>query len=199
MPSWRVVLVLYEKNIPFTRLKVITKPKETRSAPFSAINPYCKTPTLVDEDGTIMIESLAILQYLESYYPEPSLLPPMKDKQAHIKVLKRTQEAESLRMDYEPVELLYVDRADPSLVIDAYRTLEVLAIWETYAVEHEFIAGPTFTLADCSFYPILAYLIHRGLRTDQLPALRRYYDAMFDPTTLYCRGSSIFLNNARSS
>jgi hypothetical protein len=70
IPSWRVMLCLSLKRIPYAaiRLRVMTTPKETRSAEFAAINPRCKTPTLVDVDGTVVIESLAILQYLQKYY-----------------------------------------------------------------------------------------------------------------------------------
>lgn len=59
IPSWRVQLLLAEKRIAYNprRLRVMTNPKETRLPAFAAINPRCKTPTLVDSDGTIVIES----------------------------------------------------------------------------------------------------------------------------------------------
>jgi hypothetical protein len=77
IPSWRVMLALAAK-----RLRVMSKPKETRSAEFAQISSRCKTPMFVDSDGTVVIESLAILQYLEQYYLTPSLAPPAIDKAA---------------------------------------------------------------------------------------------------------------------
>jgi len=61
---------------------MISKPKETQSAKFLQINPRGKTPTFVDTDGTVVIESFVILQYLKRYYPSPSMLPPATSKAA---------------------------------------------------------------------------------------------------------------------
>ncbi|KAL8654963.1 MAG: hypothetical protein Q9226_003230 [Calogaya cf. arnoldii] len=76
IPSWRVMMMLSEYNIPYTpiRLKVMSKPKETRSAAFARINARCKTPTLVDGNITIT-ESMAILQYIERKYALPPVAP----------------------------------------------------------------------------------------------------------------------------
>ncbi len=86
-------MTLYEKDINFKarRLKAMSKPKETKSAEFLAINPRGLTPTLVDTDGSIIAESLAILHYLEDYYPNTLPLLPIA-KAEHVKVLKLIQE-----------------------------------------------------------------------------------------------------------
>lgn len=41
---------------------------------FLTVNPFNHVPVLVD-DGLRLIESLAILDYLEAQYPSPTLLP----------------------------------------------------------------------------------------------------------------------------
>ena len=41
---------------------------------FVAINPFRRIPVLVDGDSTV-VESLAILDYLETKYPAPAMLP----------------------------------------------------------------------------------------------------------------------------
>lgn len=66
------MIALAWRKIPYVskRLKVMTEPKKTRSPEFALINPRCKTPTFVDSDGTIIIESMAILQYLERFFPD---------------------------------------------------------------------------------------------------------------------------------
>lgn len=38
------------------------------------MNPFHRIPVLVDDDFTV-VESLAILDYLETKYPEPAMLP----------------------------------------------------------------------------------------------------------------------------
>jgi glutathione S-transferase len=42
------------------------------------------------------------------------------------------------------------------------------------STKHTFIARESITLADCSFYPTIAYMVHRGLSLDGWPNLSKY-------------------------
>jgi maleylacetoacetate isomerase len=42
---------------------------------YRAINPQGRVPSLVLDDGTVLVQSPAIIEYLEEAYPEPPLLP----------------------------------------------------------------------------------------------------------------------------
>jgi len=69
----RVWVTLLEKQIPFERVEL--KLDGDQFAPeFTAINPLQRVPVLVD-DGIRVVESLAILDYLEAKYPQPALMP----------------------------------------------------------------------------------------------------------------------------
>lgn len=180
IPSWRVMLFLAWRQIPYNaiRLRVMSKPKETRSAEFAAISPRCKTPTLVDSDGTVVIESLAILQYLEPFNPSASH---QVSKAEWTKTLVRFHESENPHNLYEPIELLYDPewRKHQETILQAYRDIfEELEHWERYLSDADFLSGDdAFGLADCAFYPILAYMVHRGLEFGtKYPGLRRYFD-----------------------
>ncbi|OCL09101.1 hypothetical protein AOQ84DRAFT_221225 [Glonium stellatum] len=165
IPSWRVMLCLASGKLAYTRrrLHVVSTPKETRSAEFAAINPRCKTLVLIDEDGTVVIESMAILYYETT--------------------LQRFHESENLHNVFEDIELLCLPRwketSNRERIVDAYRnTLAELAFWEGYLKTNEFVAGKVFSLADCAFYPCLAYLVHRGLDLDkeEFGMLKTYYE-----------------------
>jgi len=183
IPSWRVMLCLSLKRIPYAarRLRVMTTPKETRSVEFAAINPRCKTPTLVDVDGTVVIESLAILQYLEKYYSSqehPSLIGDDIKKEWTRQVC-RVAETENPHNIYEPIELLYLPnwKEHTGAIIQAYHDIMAeLEFWEKYAKESKFMSGDEFGMVDCAFYPILAYMMHRGLDLTKngFPALTEY-------------------------
>jgi len=54
-------------------------------------------PTLLDGDGPPLVQSLAILEYLEEKYPQPSLLPMDLRARAHVRAL-----AQMLAMDAHP-------------------------------------------------------------------------------------------------
>lgn len=74
--SWRVRTALNWKNIPYeTRAVNLLKPEKGQfAAEYRAINPTAQVPTLLI-DGNNIIESIAILHYLEETRPLPALLP----------------------------------------------------------------------------------------------------------------------------
>ncbi|KAK2797435.1 hypothetical protein FQN51_008467 [Onygenales sp. PD_10] len=183
IPSWRVLLALNEKRIPITkeRMFVMSVPKPTRTPDFLAINPRGKTPVFIDSDPqrTKTHESLAILHYLETYYPEPKpLLPPVTDRAARARVLCMVQESENLHMKYDALEDAYWDakraktfeefaaNVRPGLI---ETVVEELGFWDGYVVAargagKKFLAATEeMSLADCAVYPLLAYMCHRGL------------------------------------
>lgn len=69
----RVWLTLLEKDIPFEGVLVKLDGDQLGSE-FLEVNPFHHIPVLVDGDFKL-VESLAILDYLESKYPKPALLP----------------------------------------------------------------------------------------------------------------------------
>ncbi|PSR12444.1 glutathione S-transferase family protein, partial [filamentous cyanobacterium CCP3] len=70
--SRRVWVALLEKNLPFDA-RVVALSGDQFQPEFLALNPFHHIPVLVD-DGFTVIESFAILDYLEAKYPTPSLL-----------------------------------------------------------------------------------------------------------------------------
>ncbi|PZO36062.1 MAG: glutathione S-transferase family protein [Pseudanabaena frigida] len=69
----RVWVALLEKQIPFEPILVNLDGDQFHDN-FTAINPLQRIPTIVD-NGFRVVESLAILDYLEAKYPTPSLMP----------------------------------------------------------------------------------------------------------------------------
>ena len=46
-----------------------------REAAYHAVNPMMALPALIDENGPVLFESLAIIEYLDETHPNPPLLP----------------------------------------------------------------------------------------------------------------------------
>ena len=73
--AYRVRIALALKGIPF-ELKTIDLLKgEQHSTDYRAVNPEGLVPSLVEDKDRPLIQSLAILEYLDEKHPEPPLLP----------------------------------------------------------------------------------------------------------------------------
>ena len=59
----------------------------TRTPEFRAINPMGAVPALVLDDGTVLTQSLAILEWIEETYPAPPLLPQGAAARARVRAL----------------------------------------------------------------------------------------------------------------
>jgi glutathione S-transferase len=70
-PCRKVRIALTEKNLSFDMQ--VEKVWERRDE-FLALNPAGEVPVLVEEDGTPIADSVAIVEYLEDAYPERPLL-----------------------------------------------------------------------------------------------------------------------------
>jgi maleylpyruvate isomerase len=73
--SWRVRIALHWKQLPFEYAAVDLLHNRHLEAEHRARSPMAKVPALVLDDGRILTESLAILEYLEETHPAPPLLP----------------------------------------------------------------------------------------------------------------------------
>ena len=72
--SQKVRMVLHEKGLPFDEVRIDLGKKEQLKPEYLAINPNGVVPTLVD-DGTPIMESSVICEYLDEKYPQNPLVP----------------------------------------------------------------------------------------------------------------------------
>ncbi|KAL5283944.1 GSTZ1.2 family protein [Megaselia abdita] len=72
--SWRVRIALHLKDIDFTIKPVNTSKGEHKTKEFQEINPMKHVPAL-KIDGKTLIESLAIINYLDEAFPQKPFLP----------------------------------------------------------------------------------------------------------------------------
>ncbi|RPA96604.1 hypothetical protein L873DRAFT_1693991 [Choiromyces venosus 120613-1] len=155
--SLRVKICLREKGIKFAshELKITETQNETRTPSFLTLSPHGRAPVLIDIDKekTTVCESLAIIQYLEMFYPSKEdewLLPSLADERAAFAlVLQRMQESEHLaNILKHPHDEDAVERE--------------FAIWEEYLSKAGGqIAGSEISLADIAAYPVIDQFVKR--------------------------------------
>ena len=83
----RVWLALLEKEIPFEAVIVNLKDRENLKPEFLRLNPFHHVPVIVDE-GDRILESFAILDYLEAKHRTPALIPSAPSKLARMRMLQ---------------------------------------------------------------------------------------------------------------
>src|SRR3546814_4245459 len=71
----RVLITLLEKGLQHEAVLIDMAARQHRGTEYLALNPYGRVPTL-EEDGLVLYESSAIMQYLEATHPQPALTPP---------------------------------------------------------------------------------------------------------------------------
>lgn len=100
--AYRVRIALNLKGLEVRQHYVHLRRGEHKSADYRALNPLGRVPSLVD-DGTVLTQSLAILEYLEERFPNPSLLPAGAAGRARVRAL-----ADMVACDIHPLNNLSV-------------------------------------------------------------------------------------------
>jgi maleylpyruvate isomerase len=73
--AYRVRIALNLKGLRAEHLSHHLRKGEQCAPAYLAINPQGLVPTLEDDTGTVITQSLAIIEWLEETHPEPALLP----------------------------------------------------------------------------------------------------------------------------
>lgn len=73
--SYRVRIALALKGLRYETVSVPMRDQSHRKDSYRQVNPQMRLPTLELDDGTHLIQSLAIIEYLDAVHPEPQLIP----------------------------------------------------------------------------------------------------------------------------
>ena len=179
---WKVLIALYEAGAPFEAEVVNFGDPEARAA-YAALWPTAKIPLLVDGERVVPETSIQI-EYLDRHYPGPTpLLPVDPETQLEARLWDRlfdnyvmtsmqafTNDRLRAEKDRDP---LSVEQARATLLM-AYGMIERRMQGRTW------VAGETFSLADCAAMPSLFYASTVVPIPEDHPALRAYLQRLVE-------------------
>ncbi|MBE9191750.1 glutathione S-transferase family protein [Gloeocapsopsis crepidinum LEGE 06123] len=169
-PVW---LALLEKQLSFELIPVDLSGEQFEPE-FLALNPFSHVPVLVDGDFRV-IESLAILDYLEARYPERSLLPTDAMVLAKVRMVQMVTLNELLPAVFR---LLVRDENSVELEYAQLRAINTLNYFEALLEDSPYFAGEQLTLAEI----VAGTLVHRmpdlGIALTKYSKLNRWSDRL---------------------
>ncbi|NMM43280.1 maleylacetoacetate isomerase [Rhodospirillaceae bacterium KN72] len=101
--SWRVRIACALKGVSLDHQSYKLRRGDQRSDAYLALNPQGLVPALELDDGTVLTQSLAIIEWLEETIPEPHLLPSDPIARAKVRAF-----ALAIAADIHPVQNLKV-------------------------------------------------------------------------------------------
>lgn len=187
--AYRVRIALNLKGLGYEAapIHLLRQGGEQHGESYRKLNPQSLVPTLLNgtDDGTVLTQSLAIIEYLEETHPQPPLLPALAPDRAYVRGL-----ALSIACDIHPLNNLRVLRY---LKHDLQISDDDRDRWYRHWCEHglqslevmlardarvgRFCYGDMPTLADCCLVPQIANAQRMHCDLSTMPTLLRINDA----------------------
>ncbi len=182
----RVLIYLAEKGLSLPIEEVDLGALEQRSAEFTALNPFQRTPVLVLDDGTVICESIAICRYFEELHPEPPLFGVGAVGRAMVEMWQRRLElglllhvANAFRHAHPYMAEMEVPQIAELARVSPAKALDAMAIIDRELRDREFIAGERFSVADITGLVALDFTRPARIEIpEEFGNLRRWREAL---------------------
>ena len=158
--SWRVQLCLEFKNLPYESIRIDPSGWDRDKTGFYDLNPRGKVPVLED-GGYVIYESIAIMNYLETKYPQKKLFGSTPEETSLI----WQKIAELIHYSVEPMYLLSRSLMRGKALDDIFESNKTSKIIcseltqiENWLESSSYLSENKMTAVDLYFYPVIAFL-----------------------------------------
>ncbi|MFK5735993.1 maleylacetoacetate isomerase [Pseudomonas urmiensis] len=174
--SYRVRIALALKGLDYQALPVNLLEGEHRADDYRAVNPQGRVPALRTESGEVLVQSPAIIEYLEEVYPQPALLPAAPEARAKVRGV-----AALIGCDIHPLHNVSVLNQLRQLGHDEGQVNQWIGHWigqglaavEQLIGDNGFCFGETPGLADLYLIPQLYAAERFNVELTAYPRIRR--------------------------
>jgi maleylpyruvate isomerase len=175
--AYRVRIALNLKGLSYEMVPIhLTKDGgQQHTSQYRSINPQARVPSLEVSGGTILTQSLAIIEYLDETHPEPPLLPADPLGRAKVRAI-----AQLIACDIHPlnnlIALQYLRRQlkHEQAEIDTWYhhwIIEGFTALETMLGPGPYACGSSVTLADICLVPQVANARRLKVPLDRFPKI----------------------------
>jgi len=146
-------IVLNEAGLPFEKIKVDTKTKSMDGGgDFKTINPLGYVPALQLDDGTILTEGPAIVQYIADKVPDKKLAPPNGSMERTKLQMWLNFTTSELHKSFSP--LFTPSMPDEAKKIFRERLAARFAHLDKHLAKNEYLLGDAFSVADAYLFVV---------------------------------------------
>ncbi len=175
--AYRVRIALNLKGIAYETASVhlVKDGGHNKRPEFRAVNPQMRVPALVTATGDVLIQSLAIIDYLEETHPTPPLLPKEPIARAQARALAQIVACDIHPLNnVGPLRYLKNQMHQEQSAIDAWYHLWVIAGFEAYealVLPGPYSCGGEVTLSDLCLVPQVYNARRLKVPLDQFPKI----------------------------
>jgi len=165
-------IVLFEAGLDFTSERVDLREKKTAGGEdYRAINPKGYVPALALDDGSLLTEGPAIVQYLADLAPAAGLLPPVGDVARYKVVAWLGYISSELHKNFSP---LFNPAATEDMKAHARKMLALRLEYVASQLGDRAFLEPRFSVADAYLFTVLGWADRVGVSLAEWPVLGDY-------------------------
>ena len=167
-------IVLREAGLPFQLKKVDTQRQVDDGSNYEDINPKGSVPALMLDDGQVLTEGAAIVQYIADLKPESGLAPKNGTIERYRLMEMLNFIATELHKNFSPV--FHKDMGEDARQV-AVKNLTRRFTWiDQILTEKPFLLGPQFSVADAYLFVMLKWAHGTKLDLSALHTLPLYFE-----------------------
>ena len=172
----RVWITLLEKQLDFELIELKLDGDQFKPD-FLALNPFHHVPVLIDNDFKV-IESFAILDYLEAKYPTPPLMPKDAQAIAKVKMVQMVNLNELMPSFFPLLKNMVGLEVDTKQISQAQQKVATVLDFYEQQLNGYFFIKNQFTLADIVAGASVSFLSQVNMSLDDYPQVKTWLEGL---------------------
>ena len=177
-----MAIALEEAGLPYDAVQMDFKTADQTKPDYLAVNPKGRVPALALEDGTVLTETGALLDYIAAIAPTANLVPTDPQNAAHMRSTMyylasamHIAHAHKMRGSRWATQQSSFD--DMTAMVP--ETMAACAAYvDTHILRGDYVLGDTFSIADPYLYVVCNWLSGDGVDVALYPKIEKFMSQM---------------------